>query len=95
MEQVEILALLARSARPRTASGVGTELGLRDSRARHHIEVLVARGLLHVVVGRGAVYSYGPRTRELRRYADELLEYYARDCPTVMRAIAANPRHLN
>jgi hypothetical protein len=93
IEQVETLALLARSSRQWTARAVGAQLGLPDGGARHHLEALVARGLLQIAVGPEAMYSYGPKA-ELQGYADRLVEYYARDRMTVMRAIATAPRHL-
>jgi hypothetical protein len=93
VEQVEIVSLLCRSA-PEvwTARAVARELRLSDAGARHHLETLVARGLLQTAVGAEVTYSYAPKSAELRRYADQLVDYYGSARTTVLRFIAASPR---
>lgn len=94
VEQVEILACLARSARPWTARAVAAELGLPDVSARHHLETLAARGLLQITVDEEVSYAYAPKTADLKGYADDLIVRYARSRSAVLRFMAANPRRL-
>ncbi len=94
VEQVEILSFLGGSASPRSAQAVGVALGLPVTAARHHLETLVARGLLQIAVGDEVSYSYAPKTMELRRYADLLINQYARSRSAILRFIASNPRRL-
>lgn len=94
VEQVEIVVLLCRANRPLNARAVATELGVSDPLARHHLESLVARGLLSTAVGNEVSYSYAPRSAELRRYADQLVEYYGSARTTILRFIASSPRRV-
>lgn len=92
VEQVEILALLCRSARAWNVRGVASALGLSDAAARHHLETLAARGLLQIVIAGEVSYSYAPKSAALRRYGDQLTDYYANSRTTILRLIATNPR---
>jgi hypothetical protein len=94
IEQVEILALVAQSARAWSARAIAAQLRLTDTAARHHLETLAARGLLQIAVGAEVTYAYAPKTAELRRYADELAERYAESRTTIAAFIAANARRL-
>jgi DNA-binding IclR family transcriptional regulator len=94
VEQVEILALLCRSDRSWNARAVGTELGLPDIAARHHLETLSARGLLQTRIANEVTYSYGPKSTDLRRYGDQLSEYYATSRTVLLRFIATSPRRV-
>jgi predicted ArsR family transcriptional regulator len=94
VEQVELLAVVSQSGRSWTAHAVGQALGVTDTVARHHLETLAARGLLQITVGAELSYSYAPKTGELRRYADQLVERYATSRTAVLRFITSNPRRL-
>jgi predicted ArsR family transcriptional regulator len=94
VEQVEILVLLARTVRGWTTRTVAAELGLSDAAARHHLESLVARGLLQTTVGAEVSYSYAPRSADLRRYCDQLTAHYAASRTAILRFIAASPKRL-
>jgi predicted ArsR family transcriptional regulator len=92
VEQVEILALLCRSDRAATAHAVAVDLGLSDHVARHHLETLVARGLLQIAIGAEVSYGYAPKSVQLRRYAELLTEYYATSRTAILRFITTSPR---
>lgn len=94
VEQVEILSLLARADRTWTARTVGHELGLPDTLARTHLETLAARGLLQVTTGTELTYGYAPKTTVLRRYADQLTDFYNHSRIAVLRFVASNPWRL-
>jgi hypothetical protein len=94
VEQVEILTTLGEARRASTARAIAARLGLSDASARHHLETLAARGLLQITVGAEVSYTYAPKTTELQRYADLLLERYRDSRTAVLRFIAANPRRL-
>jgi hypothetical protein len=94
VEQLETLTLVGRSGEGWTAHAVGERLGLSDLAARHHLETLAARGLLQISVGEEVSYSYGPKTTELRRYADLLFARYAERRGDVLRFVAASPGRL-
>jgi hypothetical protein len=94
VEQVEIVALLAAARRPWTAHAVAMRLGVSDAVARHHLETLAARGLLQTAIGNEVTYGYGPKTADLRRYADELVERYRTARTTILRYVAASPRRV-
>ena len=76
LEQVELLVALARTEMPRTTREIGAELGLAEASARAHLETLKARGLLTVKVGDELAYRYQPKTIELARYTEQLLQHY-------------------
>jgi predicted ArsR family transcriptional regulator len=92
VEQVEMLALLHGSREPLSAEVVSTRVGVPTPAARHHLEVLSARGLLHVEVGAEARYRYHPKSDELRRYADQLIHAYAASRMLVLRLVAQNAK---
>ncbi len=94
VEQLEILALLCRSKSSWSARAAGTALGLADAVARHHLETLVARGMLQIAVEGEVAYSYGPKSADLQRYGDQLRDYYSTDRTTVLRFIATSPRRV-
>jgi predicted ArsR family transcriptional regulator len=94
VEQAELLVLLCRSNRSWSTKAVAGELGLSDTAARHHLESLVARGLLHTTVGAEVSYSYAPKSADLRRYGDQLTEYYATARTAILRFIASSPRRV-
>jgi predicted ArsR family transcriptional regulator len=76
LEQVELLVTLARTDAARTTREIGAELGLAEASARVHLETLKARGLLAVKVGDEIAYRYEPKTTELARYTEQLLQHY-------------------
>jgi len=92
VEQVEILMLLRRSEKVWTSRAVTTELSLSEAVTRRHLEVLTARGLLHVQAESEVSYQFGPRTAELSRYAGLLAEHYARDRGAVLRFVSTSSR---
>jgi predicted ArsR family transcriptional regulator len=94
VEQVEILVLLCRERGPWTARATADRLGFADVLTRRHLETLSASGLLHASVATEVLYAYSPKNAELRRYADQLSEYYATARAAVMRFVASNPRRL-
>jgi DNA-binding transcriptional ArsR family regulator len=92
VEEIEILDLLARDSGEVTARAVSETLGLPHASARHYLEILTARGLLRVNIGAGVSYAYSPKSPDLQRYCDRLLEHYARSRTPILRLIAAGPR---
>ena len=94
VEQVEILALLCRSDHGWTARAAGAHLGLSDTIARHHLETLSARGLLQITIANEVTYSYRPKSVDLRRYGDQLAEYYATSRTALLHFIAMSPRRV-
>lgn len=92
VEQVEILVLLCKSGRAATAHAVAADLGLSDQVAREHLETLAARGLLTIAVGAEVSYVYVPKSVQLRRYAEQLTEYYATSRTAILRFITTSPR---
>jgi predicted ArsR family transcriptional regulator len=92
VEQVEILTLLGRSSRSWSARAVGQKLGLQDSSARHHLETLVARGLLQTAISSEVAYRYAPKSADLRRYADQLTEYYGTARTAIVRFLTTSPK---
>ena len=94
VEQVDLLSLLSRSAQPLPTRAVATDLGLPDPAARHHLETLTARGLLQTDVGSEVRYRYAPKSADLRRYADDLIRFYAVSRTTILRFIASSPRRV-
>jgi hypothetical protein len=94
VEQIDILMLLHRSGQAWTAAATAAQLGLADAVARHHLETLVARGLLQITVASDVSYAYAPRTTDLRGYADRLSELHASSRTAIIRFVASNPRRL-
>jgi predicted ArsR family transcriptional regulator len=94
VEQLEILMLLCRDSGPWTARATAERLGFSDVLTRGHLETLSARGLLQIAVAADVLYAYSPKNAELRRYADQLSEHYARARTAIMRFVASNPRRL-
>ena len=92
VEQAEIIVTLHASDGSCTAGTLGRELGMPDTIARHHLETLVARGLLQTVVRGELFYRYAPKTPELQRLADALCESWGHSRSAVLRFIATNPR---
>jgi predicted ArsR family transcriptional regulator len=91
VEQVEILAVVSQSNHPWNARAVGARVGVPDTVARHHLETLSARGLLQIKIANEVTYSYGPKSADLRRYGDQLAEYYATSRTALLRFIATSP----
>jgi predicted ArsR family transcriptional regulator len=94
VEQLETLVLVGESGRAWTARGIGERLGISDTAARDHLESLAARGLLQISVAAEVSYGYGPKTADLQRYADRLLERYRESRTAVLRFVASSPRRL-
>ena len=92
VEQAEIIVSLHASNDTVTARGVARDLGVPDALARHHLETMVARGLLQTVVGDEVLYRYSPRTPELQRFCETLIEWWGHSRSAVLRFIATNPR---
>ncbi len=92
IEQAQIVVRLQASDGARTARTIAGDLGLSDAVARRHLEVLVARGLLQTAVEGEVFYRYAPRSAELQRYAELLVEWWGHSRTDVMRFIATTPR---
>jgi hypothetical protein len=92
VEQADIIVLLHGSEGAFTAGMVARELGLTDGAARHHLETLVARGLLQIAVGSEVSYRYAPRSGELRRFAELLIDWWGHSRSAVLRFIATDRR---
>jgi hypothetical protein len=92
VEQMEILAVLHGSTVALTTHAVATRLGLSPAAARHHLEVLTARGLLRIDVGDEARFSYAPRSPTLRTFSDQLVAVYGSSRTAVLRVIAQNAK---
>jgi hypothetical protein len=92
VEAAEILVLLCRTRRPWTTRTVAVELGMLDAAARSQLETLAARGLLHITIDTEVMYTYAPKTPELRRYGDQLTALYATSRTAILRVVATNPR---
>ena len=92
VEQIDIIVLLHRTGRPLSARAVAEFAGLTDASARHHLETLTARGVLHVSTGSEVAYAYGPKTADLQRYSALLLEHYASSRTQVIQFVASTPR---
>lgn len=92
IEQVEIVVRLQRSGTPWTARGIAADLGMPDVTARHHLEILVARGLLQTAIGAEVAYRYAPKTQDLQRYGAQLLDYYGRARTQVLQFVSSSPR---
>lgn len=94
IEQLEILSLLHRSGSPWSTRAVAAQLGFKDAAARHHLESLLARGLLKIEVGEEAAYRYAPRTPVLAGYTEQLAAFYEADRIAVLRFIATRPQSV-
>ncbi len=94
VEQVEILVRLMRDQASWTVKAISREVGVPDAVARHHLETLTARGLVQATLDREMTYIYGPKSTELRRFAESLAAFYAGNRTAVLRFIAAGPRRL-
>ena len=92
LEQVELLVALARTDAARTTREIGAELGLAEASARRHLETLKARGLLAVKVGDEVTYRYEPKTPELARYTDQLLQHYETSRLDVLTYVSTSSR---
>lgn len=92
IEQAEILIKLHGSEGAFTARTLGRELGIPDAAARHHLETLVARGLLQTAVGGEVFYRYSPRSADLQRFAEQLVEFWGHSRSSVLKFIATHPR---
>lgn len=92
IEQAEIVVHLYDVREPTTARTVARVLGTSDANARHHLEILVARGILQTTVGDEVTYRYGPRTPDLARYTEQLVDWWGRARPAVIRFISNTRR---
>ena len=91
VEQVELLALLQRSAEPWTARTAAQACGVSDASARHHLETLAARGLLQVAVGQDTTYRFAPKQDQMKGYAQALVLEYSRARTAIVRLVVNNP----
>jgi hypothetical protein len=92
VEQAEFVVRLKASGEGCTARTLGTELGVPAEFARKHLETLVARGLLQTEVGSDVRYRYAPRSTELRRFAELLVECWAESRTTIVQFIVTQAR---
>jgi predicted transcriptional regulator len=92
VEQAEIIVKLHASEGAFTARTLAGDLGIADAAARHHLETLVARGVLQTAVGGEVFYRFAPKTPELQRFCDTLVVWWGESRSTVLRFIATNPR---
>jgi hypothetical protein len=92
IEQAEILLRLLQSNESSTARTIGRALGMTDAIARHHLETLVARGLLQTAVTEDVHYRFGPRTPELQRLSALFADAWSASRSAVLQFIAAQPR---
>jgi predicted DNA-binding transcriptional regulator len=92
IEEAQIVMRLQASEGAWPARTIARDLALNDSIARRHLEVLVARGLLQTAVGGEVFYRYAPRSPELQRYTELLVEWWGHSRTAVMRFIATTPR---
>jgi predicted DNA-binding transcriptional regulator len=92
LEQAQILVRLQGSEGAWTARTIARELGVADGVARRHLEILVARGLLQTAIGGEVFYRYAPRSAELQRFAEMLVEWWGHSRTAVMRFIVSTPR---
>lgn len=90
VEQVQVLDLLSSSDAGWTSRRVAERASLGDAVARHHLESMVARGLVSITVAGETSYRYAPKTETLRRYGDQLVDQYRRAPMSVIRLIASN-----
>ena len=95
LEQVELLVRLQRSGDACNARTLARELGIADASARHHLETLVARGLLQATISGELLYRYAPRSPELRHLSELLVQFWGESRPEVVRAVAAAANPLN
>jgi predicted DNA-binding transcriptional regulator len=95
LEQVELLVRLQQSAESCNAHTLARELGIADASARHHLETLVARGLLQAAISGEVQYRYAPRSPELQRLSELLLRFWAESRADVIRTVATAANPLN
>jgi len=89
IEQAELLVRLHGAGEAFNARTLARELTISDATARHHLETLVARGLLQAAIGDEVLYRYAPRSPELQRLSKLLLECWGHSRGEVLRAVAA------
>jgi DNA-binding transcriptional ArsR family regulator len=89
VDQADLLVRLRASGTSQSVRQLAAITGLRPQALRHHLEILVVRGLLRADVSGEVEYRYAPETPELRRYSDLLQECYASRRDQVIRAISA------
>ena len=90
--QVELLLLLRSAGGVRTVREAAARLGVPPAVARRDLDTLAARGLLEVRVGEETAYGYGPKSDDLRRYAELLAEHCGTSRQAVFGFIAAESR---
>lgn len=89
LEQAELLVRLHGATEAFNARTLARELGISDATARHHLETLVARGLLQASVGGEVQYRYAPRSPELQRLAGVMMDHWTHARSDVIRFVAA------
>ena len=82
VEQAEILVRLHASEGAFTARTLAPDLGLSDTAARHHLEQDDAEG----------IHVRAPRSAELQRFAELLVEWWGHSRSAVLRFIATHSR---
>ena len=92
IEQLDTLLHLRASGKPATVRQVSSELGLQAEATRINLEALVARGLVQVKVAEPSNYRYDPRSAELRRYVDAVVEHHSRDRSSVLNLVLGQSR---
>ena len=88
IEQAEVLVRLQQSPDAVNARTLARELGITDAQARHHLETLVARGLLQATISGEVRYRYAPRSPELQRLSELLVQFWAESRSDVIRTVA-------
>jgi hypothetical protein len=76
VEQAELIVRLHGYDGGLSAGVLARELGISDAAARHHLEILVARGLFQTAIGVEVLYRYAPRSPELADFARQLVEFW-------------------
>jgi hypothetical protein len=92
IEQAEIVVRLHAGDEACSARTLGLEMGVPAEFARKHLETLVARGLLQTEVGAEVWYRYRPRSPELQRFGDLLVEWWAEARTVIVEFIATQAR---
>lgn len=91
-EKLEILLLLQRSPEKRwTALDVSQAIYTVPASAIMRLEALVAEGFAASSGGADPLYSYAPRSEDLRRQIDALAAAYRADRVSVIKLIFARP----
>ena len=88
IEQAEVLVRLQQSPEAVNARTLARELGITDAQARHHLETLVARGLLQAAISGEVRYRYAPKSPELQQLSALLAQFWAQSRSDVIRAVA-------